>query len=160
MNRKSLTAALALAALGLAACNDRTDRINSGICWNFNPGNGQTAATPIASSNAASPVEDCMRRWAYSLAGSRDPADTVANAVVSACGATLTRWNQAALAQESQDTSGGEAVSLTTGQPTTPLAAHAAFAQGRALLYVVEARAGNCAPPPVTNGYPAGTQAP
>ena len=52
---------------------------------------------------------------------------------------------------------GEQAVSLTTGEATNPMAEHSAFAQGRALLYVVQARAGHCAPPPAVNGAPTGT---
>jgi len=33
---------------------------------------------------------------------------------------------------------------------------HYVFAQGRALFYVVQARAGKCAAPPMTNGAPTG----
>jgi hypothetical protein len=36
------------------------------------------------------------------------------------------------------------------------LAEHSAFAQGRALLYVVQARAGRCKAPPIENGAPTG----
>jgi hypothetical protein len=66
----------------------------------------------------------------------------------------LSRWNQASLGQSAN--SGEQALSLTTGQPTNPLAEHSAFAQGRALFYVVQARAGRCSPPPAKNGVPEG----
>jgi len=49
-----------------------------------------------------------------------------------------------------------QAASLVTGEPTTPLAEHNSFAHNQALLYVVQARAGACAPPPATNGVPDG----
>jgi hypothetical protein len=82
-------------------------------------------------------------------------ADVVSEAVVAACTGALGRWNQQGLAQ-----GGGQdqAISITTGQPTNALAEHANFAHARALLYVVEARAGGCEPPPITNGAPTGVQ--
>jgi hypothetical protein len=150
MKPNTLGAAVALAALSLAACDQRTP-VNSGLCANFRTTGGQTGA-PAVTDSAAAPADECLRRWAYSLAGSRDEADVVADAVVSACAGPLARWAQAALAQPQ----GEQGLSLTTGQPTNPLAEHSAFARGRATLYVVEARAGRCAPPPVSNGLPAG----
>ncbi|WP_297506276.1 hypothetical protein [uncultured Caulobacter sp.] len=150
MIRKPVMAAVALAALGLAACEERHDAMaNPRICADFKTGPGVTAAA-----DPATPVDECARRWAYSLAGSRDSAEAVADAVVAACAPALGKWNQTALAQTA---SGGEqALSLTTGQPTNPLAEHSAFAQGRALLYVVQARAGRCKAPPAANGQPTG----
>lgn len=156
MIRKTLPVALALAALGLSACNQAGDggRANGKLCANFK------AAAPAAAgvvADAAAPVDDCLRRWAYSLAPSRDDADSVADAAVAACGAVIGRWNQAGLAQTSTTEAPEQAISLTTGQPTNVFQEHAAFANNRALLYVVQARAGRCAPPPVVNGAPAGT---
>ncbi len=137
--------------MGLTACDDHGRlAANTKICANFQPASGQAAAPAL--SDAAAPVDECLRRWAYSLASSRDTADVVADATVSACGSALTRWSQAALAQPQ----GGEGLSLTTGQPTNPLAEHSAFARGRAVFYVVQARAGHCAPPPAANGAPTG----
>jgi hypothetical protein len=156
-------AVLVLAALGLSACEERHEMAaNSKVCADFKatkPATTTTAATapPMAAMAAgaegAAPVDDCVRKWAYSLAASRDAADTVAEAAVAACNVQLARWNQQALSQPGADV---EASSITTGQPTTPLAEHSAFAGARALLYVVQARAGQCAPPPITNGVPDG----
>jgi hypothetical protein len=98
-------------------------------------------------------VDECVRRWAYSLAPSRDPAESVAEAATVACSTALTRWNQAALTQPDGPE---ESASLVTGQPTNPLAEHNAFAHSRALLYVVQARAGNCPAPPAKDGVPQG----
>ena len=145
-------AALGLAALTLSACERGPGQMaaNSKLCVDFK----QTKAAPttIAAEGAAA-VDQCVLRWAYSLASSHDDADAVAEAVTAACGAHLSRWNQASLSQP-----GGteEAASLTTGQPTTPLAEHNAFTHQRALFYVVQARAGHCAPPSVVNGAPEG----
>ncbi len=152
MIRKPVMATLALATLALAACEGGHESMsNPKICADFrnNTGPGATAA-----SDPSTPVDECTRRWAYSLAGSKDGAEVVADAVVAASPPVLSRWNQGSLGQSA---GGGEqALSLTTGQPTNPLAEHSSFAQGRALFYVVQARAGHCKPPPVNNGVPAG----
>lgn len=151
MIRKPVMAVAALAVLGLAACDDRHDGVaNPKICADF-----KAAPNVTAASDPSTPVEECARRWAYSLAGSRDSAEVVADAVVAACAPVLSKWNQASLGQATPG-AGEQALSLTTGQPTNPLAEHSAFAQGRALFYVVQARAGRCSPPPVKNGVPEG----
>jgi hypothetical protein len=153
MKSALLTGAVALMGLSLGAC-ERGGMVNSQICMPFKAVPAGQVATPASGViDAASPVDECVRRWAYSLAGSRDSAEVVASAAVAACGATLSHWNQAGLGQAG---AGDQAVSLTTGEPTNAMAEHNTFAQSRALLYVVEARAGHCAPPPATNGVPAG----
>ena len=159
MNRTAI-AGLALAALSLAACDDGRVKGNHALCYTFHTTSTTTTATtaPAAPATdltalAATPIDECLRRWAYSLAPSRDPADTVSDAVVAACTGDLARWNEQGLGQGGNS---AEAPSITTGQPTNAMAEHNALAHGRALLYVVEARAGNCAPPPVTNGAPQG----
>lgn len=160
MSRNSVIVALVLAAVGLSACGERGHMVNAKICANFKTTNtGQAGVPAIAPTDAATPVDECTRRWAYSLAGARDSADVVADATVAACSAALSRWNQAALTQVAQPPADGseQALSLSTGQPTNALAEHSAFAHDRALFYVVQARAGRCAPPPATNGLPAGT---
>jgi hypothetical protein len=157
---RALAIAAALSALGLSACEGGDGHmVNAKICANFNTGAAPgtaAAATPAVSADAGSPVDDCLRRWGYSLAGARDPADAVANATVAACGTALSRWSQASLGAAGQG-GGGQGISLTTGLPTNPMAEQNAYAHGRALFYVVQARAGRCAPPPVVNGVPAGT---
>jgi predicted outer membrane protein len=151
MIRKPVMAVLALAALGLTACDDRHDAMaNPKICADFKASPGASAAA-----DPSTPVDECARRWAYSLAGSRDGAEVVADAVVAACAPALSRWNQASLGQATP-ASGEQALSLSTGQPTNPLAEHTAFTQGRALLSVVQARAGRCKAPPAENGAPTG----
>jgi predicted outer membrane protein len=153
MMRNPAMAVLAMAALGLAACDQRHDMAgNPKVCFDFKTAK-PAAAPAVAGAEGAAPVEDCVRKWAYSLAGSRDDAGTVAEAAVAACNLQLVRWNQQSLSQPGADI---EANSLITGQPTTPLSEHSAFVHARALLYVVQARAGQCAPPPMTNGVPDG----
>jgi hypothetical protein len=153
MNRHLIGTALCLAALGLVGCNDHKGyAANPHICADFKaktaPANPMLAAAPDAA-----PVDDCVRRWAYSLAPTRDNADVVAQAVVAACSGPLSRWNQQNLAQTAPAT---DALSITTGEPTNPLVEHNNFAHSQALLYVVQARAGRCAPPAAANGVPEG----
>jgi hypothetical protein len=175
------TLALALAAVSLAACNNA--QRTGGVAGS---GGGNRLCTPFAATSATAPgqtaapapgapatapatlppvgvdpaaaLDDCLHRWGYALAASRDDANQVATATVAACGPSLSRWNQQALASGS---AGGspEAPSLLTGQPTTPITEHFIFSQGRALFYVVQARAGKCAAPPMSNGVPTGVAA-
>jgi hypothetical protein len=147
------------AAASLAACNNAADRraADSRICTPFpeaaNTGaSGQpTAIQPPA--DAAAAVDDCLHRWGYTLAGTSDSAEAVAQAVMAACTGALSRWNQQGL------TAGGvlgaqptEAPSLVTGQPSNPMAEHYSYAQNRALFYVVQGRAGKCAAPTTRPG--------
>lgn len=142
---------LCLAALALGACSGPSPAMpaNNKICADFKQ---PRAATPGLSADAAA-VDDCVRRWAYSLAPSRDAAETVAEAASSACNTQLSRWNQQALTQPGADEA---STSLITGGSTTALAEHHNFSQTRALFYVVQARAGTCSPPPAKDGAPEG----
>ncbi len=150
MTRNFSLAGLCIAAVALGACSDhRGMASNPKVCADFKA----KPAVAMPGAEGAGPVDECVRRWAYSLASSRDGAETVANAVVAACGGQLSRWNQQALNQPGAEV---EATSVTTGLPTTPLAEHNAFTNSRALFYVVQARAGRCAPPPIVNGVPEG----
>ena len=172
MRGRIIGAGLGLIALGLAGCNQTGEpAANKGLCYDFKSARTANAANPLTApaanlpaTTAAAPaanaaadesaqIDDCLRRWAYSLAPGRDNAEIVAGAAVAACGGVLARWNEQALGQGG---GGEQAPSITTGQPTTPLEAHAAFARDRALLYVVQARAGRCAAPPTANGAPQG----
>jgi len=163
MNRKLMAAALGVAALSLGACEDahKAQAANPKICTSFQAANANkppvATAPPIATGieDGSAALDECARRWAYSLAPSRDDADTVAAAVVGACNAQLTRWNRQALSAPDGE---GQAASLTTGELTSPIGEHLRFANTRALLYVVQARAGACAPPPASNGVPEGIQ--
>jgi hypothetical protein len=148
--RRLLMAGLGLVALG-GCTQTHTVAANSKICADFGQKASVATAAPIDDGSA--PVDNCAKRWAYSLAPSRDRADVVAEAVVAACNSQLTTWNRQSLGAPAGD---GEAASLTTGQLTSPIQEHMGFVHNRALLYVVEARAGACAPPPATNGVPDG----
>lgn len=151
MRPRSLIAAVTLAVLGLAACSKSGGGAGSGICTPFAEAN---AAAPAAGDPAAA-LDDCLHRWGYTLATAPDRAEEVAQAAVAACMPALTQWNQQALSAQapgSRRTAPAEpAPSLLTGQPTTPIAEHYNYAQARALLYVVQGRAGKCAPPPATS---------
>jgi hypothetical protein len=169
MRRVILASGLCLAAMTLQACGQgRAGAANRGLCFDFRSKPATTpasAAAPAAAPTAvnaplqaanpdlSAPVDDCVRRWAFSLAPSPDAADIVANAAVGACTGVLARWNEQSLSQANGP---AQAPSITTGEPTNPLASHATWARNRALLYVVSARAGRCAPPPAKNGVPAG----
>ena len=137
--------ALALGAAALAGCSREGGA--SDICTPF----AAAAANggPAVINDPAAAFDDCLHRWSYSLAGAKDQADVVASAAVAACGATLTRWNQQSLNQNSQSEppDGASPTSLITGQPADLVTARAQFAQSRALFYVVQARAGSCAVP-------------
>ena len=151
---------LTAACAGLAACQGG-DRPVAGICKAFT----DTATPPAAAAAPGQPVqgggaaalEDCLHRWGYTLAGSRDDAGMVADAVAAACRAPLARWNQQSMSMAAESGAPQEAPSLLTGQQTNPIAEHANFASDRALFYVVQARAGGCKPPPRKEGRPAMT---
>ena len=152
MPRFPVATLLCLGALGLTACGEnRPVAANPHICFDFK---APKSTTPIAADDGAAGGGDFPPPWAYSLAPSRDPADAVAGAVAEACSVQLTRWNRQSLSQPSNGD--GVSSSIVTGEPTTPLSEHNAFTHARALFYVVQARAGACAPPPATNGVPAG----
>jgi hypothetical protein len=162
----SIAALAAVTALGLAACDSANGRGGgaAGICKPFTTTSNANAAsttTPAAaptgvgvlpaapSGDPSAAVDDCLHRWGYTLAASSDAANFLAEATVAACGTALSSWNQESL---SADNAGGavQAPSLLTGQPTSPIGEHYNFAQGRALFYVVQARAGHCGPPPAS----------
>lgn len=143
---------ICLAALALGACSGQPGAMasNGKICVDFKQ--PKAVALPGVSADAAA-VDDCVRRWAYSLAPSRDDAGTVAEAASAACNTQLARWNQQALTQPGADET---SASLITGEPTTALGEHNNFTRTRALFYVVQARAGTCSPPPAKDGVPEG----
>lgn len=73
----------------------------------------------------------CVHRWGYRLAGSGDPATTVAQAVVAGCAD--------AIAYQINEAEPGEQAKLANDIMRS--------AQGLALFHVVQARAGHCAIP-------------
>ena len=144
---------LALGAAALAGCNRDGGGGTANVCTPF----AAPAANggPAVINDPAAAFDDCLHRWAYSLASAKDAGDVVANAAIAACGGSLTRWNQQSLSQNAQsDPQDGAPTSMTTGQPMDLVTARAQFAQSRALFYVVQARAGSCAAP--TGKPPAG----
>jgi hypothetical protein len=164
MKRAVSLAAIAVIAFGLTACDNAGDQMasNGKICANWKTTAAPTTATvagvvPVGV-DAATPVDVCVKHWAYSLASSRDAADVVADAAVAACATSLSNWNQTALntAAPGGPSASDQTISTVTGQPTNAMAEHADFARSQALLYVVEARAGRCKPPAIVNGVPVG----
>jgi hypothetical protein len=165
--RQTLISAAALSALALAGCNDNGQAMPavSGVCKPFPAAGANGAATntttpanALPANDPSAALDDCLHRWGYALAASTDPANIVANAALAACTPSLTAWNQ-----QSMSAGGGgasvEAPSLLNGETTNPLAEHYSFAGARALFYVVQARAGHCAPPPLANGQPTNASA-
>ena len=118
--------------------------------------NAPATAAPLTAADPASATDDCLHRWAYALAPASDDAAHVAQAVMAACEPALGRWNQQTASAAGEAGPPIEAPSLITGQPTSPLEQHLRFAQGRAEFYVVQARAGHCAAPPMKDGVPVG----
>jgi hypothetical protein len=162
------TICAAAAALALAGCEAAHGSVGGGgasICAPFAAANAPATATrantpataaPLAAADPAAGVDDCLHRWAYALAPASDDASHVAQAVTAACEGTLGRWNQQTATSEGEAGPPIEAPSLITGRPTSPIEQHLSFAQGRAVFYVVQARAGHCAVPPMKDGVPVG----
>ena len=76
MNRTTITG-LALAALALAGCDNERVKGNHALCYSFHATTATTAAATAPSAAAAdvtavaaTPIDECLRRWAYSLAPS------------------------------------------------------------------------------------------
>ncbi|MEO6339417.1 MAG: hypothetical protein ABIO39_05220 [Caulobacteraceae bacterium] len=138
-----------LAILALAAC-DRPRQADAKICTAFKAAapasNPDVVAAPSAPTDGAAEFDDCLHRWGYRLAKSGDGADVVANAVVAACGEALSKWNTQALTQAGPNAP-QTTLDLHTGRSTTMLEQRYAYAAGKALFYVVQGRAGNCAAP-------------
>ncbi|WP_049758108.1 hypothetical protein [Phenylobacterium zucineum] len=152
MRKVLILTAVAAAASGLAACQEGGQGRSraaagdaDGLCKPF-AAPGQAAA-PGGLDQGGAAVDDCLHRWGYTLARSTDEAGAVAQAALAACSAPLARWNQQTLSQAAGGGPPMEAPSLLTGEPTNPIAEHNSFAEGRALFYVVQARAGKCDPP-------------
>jgi len=142
---------LLMCVLGVSACadNDGDGRASASICKPFTapaaqPGTAGVA--PAAPGGDGAAFDDCLHRVGYTLArADEDSADVVGGAVVAACAPQLAAWNQSSMGQTQGP---DEAVSLVTGETSSTIADRYASAQSKATFYVVQARAGNCAPPP------------
>lgn len=132
--------AAALVALALLAGCDRPDE---SVCL--------TPRAPIATPDTAEGWEGvakhCIHRWSYRLARSRDPAETVAAAVMSGCQEPVSRY---ILEQDSErrealgDKFDRRVLSAKLGRVVPDV--HSSYLRLRddALFHVVQARAGNC----------------
>jgi hypothetical protein len=163
MRRKTaygIAMATIAAAVGLAGCN-RQASTNGGeitlgggkYCTPFPSATAATNATaglaPAAVSDPAVSFDDCIHRWGYVLASSRDPADVVAQASVEACSSVLASWSQQiSQASDNAAVDYGPRSRRESPQTPDPAAQRMHAAEGRALFYVVQARAGSCTPPP------------
>src|SRR3954469_11478734 len=97
--------AICLGAGGLAACNETHVAANNPkICAPFKP--AKPAAEAVADDGAVA-FDDCLHRWAYSLAPSRDSAEMVATAAMGACNAQLLKWNGKVLGEAGPGFDGG-----------------------------------------------------
>jgi hypothetical protein len=153
-------AAATMATVVLAGCNQQAATEGGNItlsggkyCTPFPAAatatNAASGLAPVASSDPAIAFDDCIHRWSYVLAPSRDPADVVAQASVEACSSILANWSQQ-IAQTSQPEPAQYSPRGRTeaAQAPDPQTQRMHAAEGRALFYVVQARAGSCAAPP------------
>ena len=149
------SAAIAL-EVGVSGCSDRTSAPSGGLtltgskyCTPFKAANTNVNTTL---SDPAASFDDCVHRWAYTLAPARDPADVVARASVDACGPILSAWNQQTLDQNPQPQQPSRYGNRgPQQQQNNPLAQRMGMVESRALFYVVQARAAGCAPPPANS---------
>lgn len=145
-------------AIGLIGCTDNrggAKHADAKICTPFavqSAASDPAAAAQAAAGGDAAAFDDCLHRWGYRLARAEgDRADLVAQATVAACTPILSRWNQTTLTAQPQGQPQGQsdtATSLVTGRANNTPGDRYEMAQAKALFYVVQARAGNCAPPP------------
>ena len=155
-----VTTAVMAAAVGMSGCNRQAEAqtgtltlTGSKYCSPFpsasTPSNATTGLAPAANTDPAVSFDDCIHRWGYALAPSRDPADVVAQASVEACSSILANWSQQISqtgAEPPQYSARGRRE--TQQAPPDPETQRMHAAEGRALFYVVQARAGGCAAPP------------
>lgn len=143
--------AWALIAVGplLSACNQHASAASGGLISDGKycaPFAATATSAPGARTDPAAAFDDCVHRWGYALAPSHDPADVVAQATVSACGPILSQWSQQVMGS-AQDM-GAPSRRDQAEAASNPMAQQIRMAESRALFYVVQARAGGCAPPP------------
>lgn len=126
-----LITGILLGSVAAAGCSERPFTMgspNPGICAPLPPPRANAAAN---SYEQAVLRDECLHRWAYRLAPSRDAADLVAGAVVGACRPQIDR--SATLLAE-----GNEAAESWYINEMDRVS------RERALYRVVQARAGNC----------------
>jgi hypothetical protein len=157
---RSIFAAGALLALGamLSGCNQNASAQNGGLlgdskyCTPFKAEDANaTASLSAALSNPGAAFDDCIHRWAYTLAPARDPADVVAQAAVNACGPIAAAWSQQAMSQQPNPGPASYRYRGRAPQPQaqpSPQEQQIRMAESRALFYVVQARAAGCQAPP------------
>jgi len=147
-------AAMAL-AVGVSGCGERSSAQSGGMTLTGSkyctPFRAATTNVNTTLSDPAASFDDCVHRWAYTLAPARDPADVVARASVDACGPILTAWNQQTLDQNPQPAPSRYGSRGPQQQQNNPLAQRMGMVESRALFYVVQARAAGCAPPPANS---------
>ena len=113
-----------------------------------------TTPVPLADFSAESKkpaalrLDECVHRWSYRLAGSADPADTVAKAVLGACetpfNQTVIDWPDDDLLQIKDREQRIAAIRQAQTEGEAYLAKTYA---SKALFHVVQARAGRCTVP-------------
>jgi hypothetical protein len=138
-------ALVAMAAVMLAGCNGKVS--NDGrICTTPPPLDisGNPEGNRVNPGWQRQNADGCVHRWAYRLAGSPDPATTVADAVMGACQDTVFRTALAKDAdqQKRQEPTGG--FDTETGQDVNSYAEQWRELRNQALFNVVQARAGHC----------------
>ena len=144
---------LALVLVAAGACSGSPGSAANGkICSPFPvqpPASTDPAAVTAATAGGdAVALDDCLHRWGYRLARSPDTAEVVGKAVAAACSPVLSRWNQTSVtAQPAATPESDQAVSLVTGKLNNTPTDRYEMAEAKALFYVVQARAGNCAAP-------------
>lgn len=118
-------------AVAVTGCSEMpfdTGSPNPGVCAPVPPPRANTAANAY---EQAVFRDECIHRWAYRLAPSRDAADLVAGAVIGACRPQIDR--SATMLAEGNESA-----------ETHYLGEMDRVARERALYRVVQARAGNC----------------
>ena len=158
--RTTLAAAVMISAAALCGCNRQAATVGaksltltgSSYCTPFPTANANPspAGGLAASPDPAVAFDDCIHRWGYALAPSRDPADVVAQASVQACSSILETWSQQLASQGYQQAPEMTRRGRGSPQQQQPdrMTQQMRAAGGRALFYVVQARAGGCAAPP------------
>lgn len=137
-------ALVAMVAATLAGCSGKL--ANQDICTTPRPLDVTVNADDMRDNPGWQQLnaENCVHRWAYRLAGSSDPANTVAEAVMGACQDTVFRTayadEQHRKAREEQT----DGFDTQTGISMNLYAAAWRELRNKALFHVVQARVGHC----------------